>query len=151
MQIISDKAKKHVRRMSIMEQARSGIRNKRRRQKPCCLLRYTCFHRFLIAIFGARFEVHHDHMHVLAYHLTAKERCSTMLNAILFFFVVPLICVCSLWLIPLPSLRIKAIDNGESTFNISGVLYSKDTAPMNVSEQAVYFWVTLPIVLFLYR
>ena len=33
-------------------------------------------------------------------------------------------------------------------FQYQRVLYSKDTAPINVSEQAVYFWVTLPIVLF---
>ena len=149
LQILGDNAKKHVRRMSVREAARAGVRHKRRKEKPCCLLRSKFLHIFLTSIFGRRFEVKHEHMHVLARNLTASQRRSTILKALAFFFLVPLLCVCALWAIPLRSLAMPTSGGTPSAnINSTGLIYTTDTVPLDASEQAVYFWVTLPLVFF---
>ena len=97
--------------LSIMEQARSGC-NKRRRQKPCCLLRYTCFYRF-DSYFGARFES--TTITSCAHPSTAKERC----NRELFYFSSSCLSYAFAAMACSAAFFENQAINGESTFNIS--------------------------------
>ena len=147
-QKFSDTAKRQVRRMSVREAALSGMRRKRRKRKPCFVLRSKIFYTFLTGIFGRRFEVKHKHMHVLALDLSGKQRSSAYWRALLAFFVLPLAYVSMMWAIPLASLSIdKETTGNASHYNVSTQIYFNDSVPLNSSEQGLYFWVTLPLVL----
>ena len=128
-------------RFSVRHNARLANNKRKRKRKVCCLLRSSAFLAFLLKIFGERFDVRQLDMPLLASRLNGRQQCLTFLYTLLLFFVVPWSFCGALWSLPLEPLPRTEFN---VTTRVGGVLIG---GPMTYTQQPVYFWCTLPLVL----